>query len=497
MRGTWERLIRRHGLQQFDRQSLLDELLYEACRMGRSSSLRFFLAEGANPNAKIPDREFPTPFFAAIRYADQQDVSLLIRHGATAVPFHTSALGLAVWRGNVRIVKRLLALDLDPNEPVCASPGARWDVPPLLIAIAENKPGCAALLLRYGADPNVVCSELGAGFYGPMGHKRPCTPLTVARGIGSRRIVKMLERLGADSAGLTDRSYGASLNLPPELRARASCPTLRAANQIRARRPLNVVRRALERVRDLDAEDGLLLASACGAGNLQVVRDLLAVGADPNAVRKPLPELVGPHAAIARVLLDHGYNGSFQPIGSPLLDCICSGRPDLVEILLKAGVSPDIVALHDDWEQLDWTPLMTATLHDELQCMQLLLKHGADPDLGSHGFPVLAADIGALLRMSGWRLISVPPMAEPLESASRASPSGSPVQVAVMTGNFQALSMLLRHGARSPEPRAIEPYLNCLMSAISRKMRALLHGQVQRPIHGVGPLFVDPAIRGA
>ena len=224
----------------------------------------------------------------------------------------------------------------------------------------------------------------------------------------------------------------------------------------------------------------MFLTAACGAGNLHVVRDLLALGADPNAVRRPLPELVGPHAAFARVLLEHGYNGSFQPIGSPLLDCIRSGRADLVEILLKAGVSPDVVPLHEDCEQPDWTPLMTATLHDELPCMQLLLKHGADPDLGIHGFPILAADIAALLRRSGWRLVCTPPTAMATADASRASPSGSPIQVAVMTGNIDALSLLLRHGARSPDLCTLEPYLNGLMPTISRKMRGWLRARVQR-----------------
>jgi len=122
-------------------QSFLDELLCEVCLRGRMDAAKYLLIRGADPNAsQNGPAGYPTAFIAAIARGTVRVTRLLIKHGARlrCDDMDKSPLGYAAFRGDVAMMRVVLELGADPNEPVCTSLGAKWDVPPVMIAIAEN-----------------------------------------------------------------------------------------------------------------------------------------------------------------------------------------------------------------------------------------------------------------------------------------------------------------------------------------------------------------------
>lgn len=135
------------------------------------------------------------------------------------------------------------------------------------------------------------------------------------------------------------------------------------------------------------------IVSAIGAGRVEVVRRLLAAGADPNAADQigftPLHQAAAlGHRAVAELLLDSGallgtqttrlYTGPGQNIGSggtPLHAAVANQRLALVKLLLERGADPDAFA------ELQ-TPLSMAVANGWIEGTMRLLESGADPDLG-------------------------------------------------------------------------------------------------------------------
>jgi uncharacterized protein len=96
----------------------------------------------------------------------------------------------------------------------------------------------------------------------------------------------------------------------------------------------------------------VILEYAIYHGPLPFVRELLELGADPNCQ---------------------------DQAGFPaLLAALSTDRPDrsqLIELLLGAGADIEARGLND------WTPLHYAAAADDLEANELLLAHGADPNV--------------------------------------------------------------------------------------------------------------------
>jgi len=163
-------------------------------------------------------------------------------------------LFLAVSRGNIEAVRALLAAEV-PVDPV-----NRRGYTPLMEAVFADQPQIAAALLEAGADPNFVANA--ASQYGSD------TPLGAALTAGARRSVQVL----LDGGAHPNATHGGS-------------PIVHVA--VAADLP-DVLAVLAKKGGDLNARAAwgnqpTPLMAAAGTGKLQVVEQLLALGADPAA----------------------------------------------------------------------------------------------------------------------------------------------------------------------------------------------------------------------
>lgn len=92
-------------------------------------------------------------------------------------------------------------------------------------------------------------------------------------------------------------------------------------------------------------------------GDLVLLRDLFAAGADPNL---------------------------FTGIGTPLSQAAWNDHVEATRLLLEHGAKPNTLGIGDGYAALHWA---ASTEHANPRLVQLLLAHGADPNLGG-GEPV-------------------------------------------------------------------------------------------------------------
>jgi hypothetical protein len=120
------------------------------------------------------------------------------------------------------------------------------------------------------------------------------------------------------------------------------------------------------------------LVKAGEGGRISRMKELLAAGADPNALSRgwsPLTRSVlwGQVQAV-EVLLAAGadVNSYERHIGSALYLAVAARRPALVRKLLDRGADPNAAPV---WGH---TPLMRAAMQGDLDVARRLLEHGAD-----------------------------------------------------------------------------------------------------------------------
>ncbi|MCG8456917.1 MAG: ankyrin repeat domain-containing protein [Holophagales bacterium] len=160
-----------------------------------------------------------------------------------------------------------------------------------------------------------------------------------------------------------------------------------------------------EQTRCLECE----LSGACSDEDLERVEQLLALGADPSDTRDcntalhDVLERRNPR--LTRLLLEHGADPNRTVSTSskvPLLVAIESGQPELSKLLLEHGARPDLVSWWDivapgDFPELvraaldarmdpnrpdpnhGTTALHLAAMYGYIDCLDLLLRVGADP----------------------------------------------------------------------------------------------------------------------
>lgn len=158
------------------------------------------------------------------------------------------------------------------------------------------------------------------------------------------------------------------------------------------------------------------LFDAVRAGDTQAVRELLALGANANAV---LP-------------------GD----GSPLIEAARHGRMDLVRMLLTAGADPNLAVRGDG------APLIQASLSGQLDIVRLLVERGANVEIfvpGDETPLINAAQAGSLPIVTY--------LVERGADVNRAVPANgktrSPLSEAHRRGHADVVAYLKSRGARS------------------------------------------------
>jgi len=368
---------------------------------GHTEVVRILLNAGAEPDASSDRKGPPTQYvlkegewpladestvgMTALHFAagrgHAEIVSLLGRGGASLnlVPekdsIAYSPLELAVLSKSPSTVKALLAAGANPNVEIplylavrlqqpelvrlllaggAVPDGAKKDTPPpLVLAASENSLGLVRQLLAAGADVNAANPADGG------------TAWHYAHIYGHKAVAKVLLAAGASTEW-------------PEKGAKL----LYIASKLGR---IDIVKELLAHGADVNAklpetEETPLMVAAL-KGQVEVAKLLLSVGANPRAESADGHTALHAaahqgHSEIVKMLLAAGadVNADNAPDDyTPLLYASRAGRSEVVKLLLAAGA--DIEAELDKDGQ---TPLWLAALNDHADTIRVLMTAGAD-----------------------------------------------------------------------------------------------------------------------
>ncbi len=176
--------------------------------------------------------------------------------------------------------------------------------------------------------------------------------------------------------------------------------------------------------------------------DVAMVARLIAAGADVNRASRygatPLSlACVAANPAIVEPLLDVGAYPNLVAAGEPpLLTCARTGRVETVELLLAHGANPNVT---DDWK--GQTALMWAVAEDHIAIIDTLVAHGADVNVTATGLTPLLIAVQLGQEASMHTLLAAG------ADVTVTSPAKQPLtHVAAATDHHQLGPALLEHG---------------------------------------------------
>jgi uncharacterized protein len=346
-------------------------------RVGDVETAKSLLDAGANANAA--NAYGVLPLHAATANADRAMVELLLSHGAAVDatdPAGETALFTATRIGDEAIADLLLAhgAQSDLKE-------LRYLQTPLHVAAREGSLSVAKLLIRHGADVNAQTLR------GPEPRFRLPADNAGSKGVG-------IIRGGWPERGMRPPVPGAKTPLLYATRGghRALAMALLDAGANLEQTDANGVGPLLNTILSASAPDER------GAERLQLASDLIEKGADVNAAdwygETPLWAAVDlRNVDLAGPATDNGVNRA--------------AALQLIEQLLAAGAEPNARVREYPPERrfltrlgsLSWvdfagqTPFLRAALAGDTAVMRLLVAHGADPNIATYEgtTPLMAA----------------------------------------------------------------------------------------------------------
>ena len=370
-----------------------DPRLAEAASRRDGAALRALLAQKVDVNA--PDGLGTPALHWAVRVDDVEMAKLLIGAGADAKlanRYGVTPLSLAASAGNPAMLRVLLDAGADPNA---IDPAGETM---LMIASRVGVLDAVKVLLERGAVPDAKDATYRQ------------TALMVAVREGHPAIVRLLVELGADVNAKTRPGQTPGFVLPN------SVPGFGHG--------VGIVRGGLPPRGSRQPIPGALtpLLYAARDGRLEAAKILVAAKAniedtDANAITPLIMAIVNNRLDVARLLIESGANiQAADWYGrTPLWAAIETRNMDvdnatfvnsidrapyfdLITVLLDRGANPNIRMKEvppirrmflRTTGSLAWvdftgqTPFLTASLAADLSVMRLLLKHGADPKIGT------------------------------------------------------------------------------------------------------------------
>ncbi|CAB0033789.1 unnamed protein product [Trichogramma brassicae] len=404
---------------------------------------------------------------------DKFDVNYIDEHGLTH--FH-----VACGRGLDTIVEKFLELGQDPNDGFPQDTTARYSVPPLFQALHNGQGTVAELLLRCGADPNLVmqngdaplhtiCNQFGDDDDGELlekffaindqlgnsvkvnaQDKHGDTPLHLALMIGIKNAVELLLRRGADpnlanAEGFTPAHFICSIDLVEtffKINDEQNQTIQINARNIEGYTPLHshlrmtsdqkkaVIERKHETVQE-DAQDNekppLHLILDMMNGCKKTAEALLRRGADPN------------------IVTGEGQTG---------LHIICSNDDDddMAEMLFEICDEIHQIVEVDARDNEGWTPLHAAIFNGNINLVEVLLRRGANPNLADKSgytplhFVCLREDDDD--NMAKMLFAICEEKHQTVQVDARDNEGRTPLLVAIHNGKINLVEFLLRRGAR-------------------------------------------------
>ena len=325
-----------------------DTRLVEAAKNRDRVAVRSMLTRMADVNVRQNDGA--TALHWAAHWDDLETAELLIRAGAdvnAANDYGVTPLSLACTNGSAVMVSQLVRVGADLNVALPTGETA------LMTAARTGNVDVVTILLHGGADPNSKERTRGQ------------TALMWATAEGHAEVMRMLIEWGADvharsTAGFTPLLFAARL---PEL------------DQTR------ILRGAGANVNEAASDGTTALLVATIKGHTALVRFLLDRGADPNA-RAGFAPLHWAAGAWGEVLAEDSEWGALGGLRGP-------AKLELVKLLLAHGADPNARAESSPRSYapgsgfrgslVGATPFLMAATGAEVEVMRLLVSAGADP----------------------------------------------------------------------------------------------------------------------
>ncbi|XP_065353147.1 ankyrin repeat domain-containing protein 17 isoform X5 [Cloeon dipterum] len=257
-----------------------------------------------------------------------------------------SLLSLACSAGYLELAQVLLAMSAGVEDR-----GIKGDCTPLMEAASAGHADIVQLLIDNGADVNAQSSTGN-------------TPLMYACAGGHLEVVEILLKSHANVEDHNENGH---------------TPLMEAASA----GYVNVAKILLDNGAGINTHSNEFkesaLTLACYKGHLEMVRFLLAAGADQehktDEMHTALMEAsMDGHVEVARLLLDSGaqVNMPTDSFESPLTLAACGGHVDLALLLIERGAN--IEEVNDE----GYTPLMEAAREGHDEMVALLLGQGAN-----------------------------------------------------------------------------------------------------------------------
>ena len=285
--------------------ALGDTPLYEAARVGHAATCRLLIALGAQVNAA--NREGSTPLLAAI-FAGRAEVCRALMEAGAEVDVK-SLVDDVFATVSPEVMRALLVGGLSPDAR------AEEDAPPLLLHfilqgnaevcrvlieggadVNVNADGSTPLLLAAAQDlPNVCLALLEAGARAEVSRDGSGSPLDRAILFGRKELAAKLLNAGIKPAGLLPLHLAAALGRAAEVKQLlADGADVNAPAKLAGLTPLqfavlsgdmDTFHALLAAGADVHAAHNTRIAlhTAAQMGRDEMVRELLAAGADPNA----------------------------------------------------------------------------------------------------------------------------------------------------------------------------------------------------------------------